>query len=247
MNVSILFIAGVSFAATLLSSMSGGGSSMVTVPTWLFLGFPLPVAMATTMLSGTAWTLIAARNYLLGHKIDRRLLFGLIGFGLVGAYTATRVIITQDAKILKQVIGYLILGLVALVYIRRDFGLVSAEPRLSKIWTSLAGLPLGFYEAFFGSGNGLFTATYLSTARGFDLLQALGYYYIMAFVWCSFASLLYISGGYWNLSLMLPAVVGSVLGAQLGSRIGRRRGATFVKRIFIAIGGILGLKLALGF
>jgi uncharacterized membrane protein YfcA len=38
-----------------------------------------------------------------------------------------------------------------------------------------------------------------------------------------------------------------VAGAILGSKIGKRHGAQFVKRIFLAIGTILGAKLAIGF
>ncbi|MDQ5968211.1 MAG: hypothetical protein QG625_4368, partial [Cyanobacteriota bacterium erpe_2018_sw_39hr_WHONDRS-SW48-000098_B_bin.30] len=35
-------IAIISFLATLIGSMSGGGSSLIATPLWLMLGFPLP-------------------------------------------------------------------------------------------------------------------------------------------------------------------------------------------------------------
>ncbi|MBK9772520.1 MAG: sulfite exporter TauE/SafE family protein [Candidatus Obscuribacter sp.] len=108
-------------------------------------------------------------------------------------------------------------------------------------------MPLGFYESFFGSGNGFFTSAVLTTARGFVLLEALGYYYTIACVWCVFASSIYVASGHYDLKLILPAICGSVLGASVGSRLGKKHGSKFVKNIFMAIGGLLGLKLLLGF
>lgn len=87
----------------------------------------------------------------------------------------------------------------------------------------------------------------LACARGFQLLRALGYYYVMAFVWCVFSATIYISGGNWDLKLMIPAAMGSVCGASLGSHIGTRKGAKFVRSVFICAGAILGLKPLLGF
>jgi uncharacterized membrane protein YfcA len=243
--VSIILI--VSFAATLMSSMSGGGSSMITVPTWLMLGYPLPLAMATVSVSGATWTLFAAKTYLQGQNIDRKLLAGLIAFGLLGAFCGTQVVMYGNPKLLQRIVGWIILALVAYAFVRKDFGTKTGPAKVSVPITSIAGLPLGFYDAFFGSGNGYFVAAVLSSARGFDLLQALGYYYVLAFAWCTFAASIYIHGGNWNLWLMIPAVLGSVAGAILGSKIGKRHGAQFVKRIFLAIGTILGAKLAIGF
>lgn len=243
----MILIAVVAFAATLLSSMSGGGSSMLVTPVWLMLGFPLPVAIASNTVNGSLWTLIAARNYLRGHTLDWRLVGGISALGLAGAWVGTQVIVHCDPHSMQRVIGAIILSLVAFTFFRKDFGLHETSPRLNRLVTSLAGLPLGFYEAFFGSGNGIFTSAVLTSARGFKLLQALGYYYLLAFLWCVFAACVYISAGNWNLTLMIPAAIGSLIGASVGSHIGARRGAAFVKTFFTGMGGILGLKLLLGF
>lgn len=130
---------------------------------------------------------------------------------------------------------------------RKNFGLDESEPRLTRFLTSLAALPLGFYEAFFGSGNGIFTAAVLTTARGFTLPRSLGYYYAISFTWCLLAAAVYIRAGNLKLALVIPAAIGSLCGAWLGSHIGAQKGAAFVKSLFIALGTILGLKLLLAF
>lgn len=242
-----LIIMFVAFGATLLSSMAGGGSNMIVTPVWLMLGFPLPVAMATNTACGSIWTLVAARNYLRGHQVDWPLVGGLVGFGLAGAFIGAQIIMHCNPKAVQRFIGLIIMTLALYAFFKKDFGLESAPPKISRTLTSLTGFPLGFYEAFFGSGNGIFVSAILTKARGFVLLQALGYSYVLAFVWCLFAAAIYISGGHWNLSLMVPAAVGSFCGGTCGSHIGAKRGSKFVKALFVTIGSVLGLRLLLGY
>jgi uncharacterized membrane protein YfcA len=236
----------VAFLASLLSSMSGAGSAMLTTPTWLALGFPLPVAIASNQLNGAAWTLLAARNYLKGRNIDWPLLRAMILWGLAGAYLGTTLVRRLDPHLLQRSIGLIILGLVILVALNPALGRTESPPRLSKGTTACCALPLGIYESFFGSGNGLFTSLLLTKARGMPLLTALGSYYVIAFFWNSFAVALYCSAGLADARLMVPSTAGSVFGAYLGSRVGRNKGHTLVRVLFLVLGGTLGLKLACG-
>jgi len=244
MQPFIIFSA--AFLASLLSSMSGAGSAMLTTPVWLFLGFPLPVAIASNQLNGAAWTLLAARNYLKGQQIDWPLLRGMILWGLAGAYLGTTIVRGFDPALLQRIIGVIILTLVFLVARNPALGRTPGTPRISSAATGVCALPLGIYESFFGSGNGLFTSLLLTKARGMPLLTALGSYYVIAFFWNSFAVCLYLSAGLADARLMLPSTAGSVLGAYLGSRIGRSKGHALVRALFLVLGGTLGLKLACG-
>jgi len=237
----------ISFLATLTSSMSGGGSSMIVTPVYLMLGYPLPVCIATNSVGGACWTLIASRNYLRGHEVDWKLIRGMVLCGLVGAFFGTRVILFCDPSRVRSVIGGCILAIVLYTVFKRNFGLEAKPPTASRFMTSLMAFPLGFYEAFFGSGNGFFTSAILTKTRGFILTEALGYYYFMSFSWCVFAAILYLVSGKWDLSLIVPSIAGAMCGASLGSRIGARKGSRFVKGLFVAIGSLLGAKLLFGF
>jgi uncharacterized membrane protein YfcA len=244
--MQFLIIFSVAFLASLLSSMSGAGAAMLTTPVWLSLGFPLPVAIASNQMNGAAWTLIAARNYLKGRLLDRVLIRNMVCFGLAGAYAGTVIVRSADAQLLQRAIGCIIIGLVVTVALNPALGSAKSEPRLTRTLTGILAFPLGVYESFFGSGNGLFTSLLLTKARGLTLLAALGYYYVIAFTWNCFAVSIYIAAGLGDSRLMLPSTTGSMLGAWFGSRIGRRKGYGLVRWMFLAIGGALGVKLALG-
>ena len=244
--MEFVIIVTVAFFASLLSSMSGAGAAMLTTPVWLALGFPLPVAIASNQLNGAAWTPIAARNYLKGREVDWALVRIMILFGLAGAFAGTVIVRVGDARVLQRAIGAIILALVAVVAFNPALGRTEGEPLLSRPATGLAAFPLGVYESFFGSGNGLFTSMLLAKGRGQTLVTSLGCYYLIAFFWNCFAVAIYSAAGLADLRLMLPSTLGSVFGAYLGSRLGRRKGHGCVRGLFIVLGGALGLKLALG-
>lgn len=237
----------ISLFATFLSAMSGSGSAMICIPAWTLLGYPLPVALAASQVNGALWTPIAARNYLRDVALDWPLIAGLLVCGLVGVHFGTQLILNIDPEVLKRAAGLLILLLVGFTFVKKDFLAQSRDPSFNRLFTSALATPLGFYESVFGSGNGIFMAAMLAKARGFNLVTSLGYYYLVAFVWCLMAAILYIKAGSAEINLMLPSALGGILGAYLGSSIGRQKGSSFAKIPFLVMGSILGLKLLLGY
>lgn len=173
-------------------------------------------------------------------------LFSLVG--LVGVYLGILVVLNTNQRIMELVIGILIIALVIYTYFKKDIGL-SEHKIYSKIRQSIAyifALILGFYESIFGSGNGIMFSMVAFYTKGFDFVDALGYYFSVAFPWVVFAGILLISKGYFSLSIMIPALVGSIIGRYFGSKFARYKGNRFIKIMFIIIGGILGLKLVFG-
>lgn len=237
----------IAFAATALASLSGGSASALTVPAWLAMGVPLPTAVGTEKVAAALWTLVAGRNYLRRRVVDWPLLGGMLGLGLVGAWFGPALTIGLDPEALKRVIGGLILGLAGVVLVRPRLGAERGEPRVARGAVAAAALPLGVYEGMLGTGSGIVASVLFCWGRGFHLIAALGHYSVMAFAWCTLAAGVYIGHGYYDLSLMVPAALGSCAGGYLGSRIAVRRGAGFVRGVFVLAGSALGLKLLLGF
>ncbi len=241
-----LIVVAIAFSATLLGSLSGGSSSLLTTPAWIALGFPLPVAVAADKVAGTFWTVVGARNYLRGRPVDRILLSGMIGLGVLGAIAGATFATSVDPVRLKRLVGGVIVLVVVSIAIRPRMGATTGSPRLGRPVVIAAALPLGFYEGILGSGNTIAATMLLTVGRGFDLLGALGHYYAMASAWCAVAALSYWHAGYFNPALALPAAAGAVAGGYIGSRLAARFGSGVVRSIFIVAGLVLGGKLLLG-
>lgn len=236
----------IAFGATLVASMSGGSASLITTPAWLFLGVPLPVAIGSDKVAGAFWTLPAARNYLRGRRPDWRLLAPMGALGLAGAFLGTRVAVGVDPRVLRPVVGAMLLGLVAVAAFARPVGAEECPPRVGRGPVALLGVPLGFYEGLLGSGNSVITSLALCGTRGFGLLRALGHYYVLAFAWCAFAAAVYVRGGWFDARLAVPSVLGSVAGGYAGSALGARAGQRIVRVLFLATSGVFALRLLLG-
>ena len=239
----------ISVLGTIISSMSGGGASIITIPVFLSLGISFPMAMAMHLLSCAFWVLPSARNYLKGRHVDWLFLILFAGLGLIGVSFGVKLITSVNERILRTVAGIMILLVVSLVYFKKELGLEEnkSSSKLKERLIYLFSVPMGFYESAFGSGNGAAFSFISLHMKGLDFMKALGYYYAISFPWTVFAAIGLISKGYFDASYMVPAVAGSLIGGYAGSKYGRRKGNAFIKTVFVVVGGLLGLKLLLQF
>lgn len=241
----IVFLA--SLVATFLSVISGGGTSTISLPIFLWLGMSLPLAIATNKVNAIFFTPISARNYLKGRKIDWKFLILFATIGLFGVYLGVKVIINIDQILLKQIIGLVIIAFVIFTYFKKELGLKEKpeQNKFKKIINYPIALLMGFYEGIIGSGNGIAFAVLTFYTRGFDFISALGHYFAISTFWVTLAAVLYIQQGYFDFSIMASSILGAIIGSYLGSKYARYKGNKFIKIAFVVIGGILGMKLAL--
>ena len=247
LDIVMVFI--VSFVATALSSMSGGGASVITIPALLLMGVSFPLATAAQKVSSTFWVLPAAYNYLKDRKVDWRFIFLFSGIGLLGVYAGVSLVVLANPRVMQIIIGILILVLVTYTFFKKDIGITDGKifSKLRQRFSYVFALILGFYEGIFGAGNGIMFAIVTLKTKGFDFIDALGYYFAVAFSWVFFAAVILISKGYFSWSIMIPTVIGSVIGGYVGSRYAKYKGNKFIKIMFVVVGGILGIKLLVGF
>ncbi len=243
----ILFLTSV--IATSLSSMSGGGASVIAVPVMMWMGISFPLAMSVQKFSSIFWVLPASRNYLKDRVVNWNFLILFSALGLIGVYLGVITVVAVDKRTLELCIGILILLLVLYTLIRKNIGLQEERKPSKKhrFISYIFGPILGFYESVFGSGNGIMFAIVTFKTRGFDFINALGYYYSVAFPWEILAAGLYIYKGYFSWAVMVPCVIGSIIGGYIGSRYAKYKGNKFIKIMFVVVGTVLGIKLLIGF
>ena len=237
-----------SIIATFLSAMSGGGASIITLPVFLWTGMSLPLAIAVNKISAVFWTPVSAYNYLKDKKIDWRFLFAFTLVGLTGAYAGVQFVLSINEETIKPIIGIIIFGFVIYTYFKKDLGLKERNEKsvIKNIITYPFAILMGVYESIIGSGNGIAFAVLTFHTKGFDFIDALGYYFAIAFFWVSFATFLYAQEGFFDLEIMLAAILGSIIGSYAGSKYAKFKGNKFIKVVFIVIGAVLGVKLMLG-
>ncbi|MDB4978543.1 MAG: hypothetical protein JWM56_729 [Candidatus Peribacteria bacterium] len=243
LTIIIVFIT--TFVGTLFSSMAGGGSSVLILPIFLSLGLSFPQASVIMKVGGVFGAPPAAYNYLKNRSIDWKFLLLFTGIGLFGAYLGVLAITEINERLLKVFVGILILLVVAYISFQKELGL--KEKLTISIKHRIAAYPfallLGFYESILGSANGILFAIVSMKTRGFDFIDALGHYYIIAFFWTLFAAVLLFKYGIHDIPLMVSGIVGSIAGNYIGSAFAKGKGNKFIKTMFAIVGMVLGLKL----
>ena len=225
--------------------MSGGGSSIIAIPMYMMLGIPFPAARIIQMVNGAFWTPVAAWNFLRGRKLEIGFVAIFTILGLLGMYAGIMAIVLVPDRTLKILVGCLLFMAVLLVYFRGSLGITkhTEHSRFKRLLGYPFSLILGFYEAILGSGNGIFLSIVTCETRGYDMIDALGAYFVIGFFWDVFGLIFLYQWGHVNPIHLIPAVSGAMLGSYIGSRYARSRGNAFIKNLFVAIGMILALKM----
>jgi len=234
-----------SFIATLLSSMSGVGVGIIAVPIFLWLGLSFPAIEAMGNINSVFWVIPASWNYLRGKEKNWVLILLFSFIGLVGAYGGALVVMHTPEKLVNILVGLLILLVIGIFTLRPSMGVQKTGPTslLRRGVAYLFSPILGFYEVFFGVGNGLLFSLLMIETRGFDLVTALGHYYAISFLWALIGGFLLLHSGFGEIPLVVASVIGTVVGGYVGSRYARNMGNRFIRRMVITIGILFALRL----
>ena len=233
----------IGFISAFVSSMSGAGAALFATPLFLSCGVSLPTILACNQLCAALWTPIASRNYTLGEVLDRRLVVGVAGVGVIGVWFGYKLAMILPPERFKPIIGALILLVVVAVWLRPSRGSERSSRIRYRAISIAFGFPLGAYQAFLGGGNTLFSSLMFGRTRGFDFKRALAHAYAVAFVWCSVSAMLFWIEGWMRWDVVAPAAIGSMAGASLGSRYGRALSHAALRRVFLIVGAFLGARL----
>lgn len=153
--MTILWLALLTFVASLLGTLAGFGSSTIMIPI-VAMFFPLPVTLlfvAVVHFFNDLWEII-----LFKHKVDRKLLLSFAIPGVITSVIGARLVLNIDTSILSQILGVFLVGYVVFIHLDPKFKVPE------KIITATSGGGIsGIVAGIFGiSGpiQGLLLSTY---------------------------------------------------------------------------------------
>lgn len=240
-HFALLFVAGL--AAGTVDAVAGGGG-LITLPTLLGLGMPVPLALGTNKLGSVFGTASATWSYSRRGVMDvRECLPGaaVTAIGALGGAFAVRLL---DAAILARLIPWLLAAIVVYMVFKPQLGETDRHHRMERpAFYALFGLTLGFYDGFFGPGAGSFWTIAFVMVLGHNFVKAAAHTKVMNLASNAAALAMFAWGGK---VLLLPGLAlgaGNLIGARLGAHLAMTRGARFVRPIFLVMAGLTVLKL----
>lgn len=216
----------------------------MVVPIFLAAGFPPHLALGTNMLQSSAGTLAAAYTFIRHRQVDLRDARVGVAYTLVGAVGGVVAVERLDPTVLKDLLPFVLAGIVLYTVCYPRVGVVDAPARLSRHgFYLLAGLGLGFFDGCIGAGAGALWASAFVVGRGINLAKATGYAKLMNMTSNITALTLFLGYGSVWLAAGLAMALGQLVGGVLGAHLVMNRGARVVRPLYLTVVVLLLLKL----
>jgi len=239
---------GAAFLAGAINSVAGGGT-LVSFPALIWLGLPSTIANATSTVAiwpGSLGGMLGFRENLRG--MERRM-YALIAPSLVGGIAGAILLRLTPTSVFDRLVPLLILFATCL-FMAQDAvqRILKIGPRSSE--GSLAGalafqLVVGLYGGYFGAGLGIMMLAALSIIGLTDIHQMNGLKNLLALCINGVAALYFVWKGmvYWPDVIVMA--IGAIAGGVGGAGIAKRLGRVAVRRVVIAVGLVMAVKLML--
>lgn len=224
----------ITFLASIMSGMSGGGGGFIIIPYYLFIGLPPANALATAKLGGVGTSVGALTAFRGKGLVHKGLVYKLLAITLVCALIAVWLIPKIDPGIFQKAIGIALIVLTPTLFINKAAFQPGARSGRMLGLGFVAYTVFSFLQSVVGTGMGSILVLILMFLFGLSALEASATkrvaqfsQAIIIFVLLAFQGFVYWAHG-------IAGLAGSIIGSHIGTHIAIKKGAQFVK-IVLAI------------
>ena len=224
---------------------SVGGSGLVVTPVLMSLGVPAPSAVAAKRFANLGLSSFSLAKFHREGKVIWRIGLPLVGVAMAAAYITANIVLTLDEGILQRIIGAIILGVLGFMIVNRKFGLEEKAKNMRKRHKVLGGVFyfLAVMTANFSGGGGILTSYVLIFFFGLTFIYAAGTRKVAGIMSTITSVLVYVTAGVIPYEIAIPMLATGAAGGWLGSHYAIRKGDEWVRRVFMILITVLGLKL----
>ena len=241
--VPLLLIAGI------LDGIAGGGG-IIALPAYLLTGMPAQNAYACNKIQSGLGTSCSCARFIKDKYIDFKTVLIALPFTVCASLTATEIIQSIDADVIKIVIICCMPIPVGLMFLRRRLssGSVISQTLNARVvlFAMLAGAILGAYDGFFGPGGGTIAIMLFSMLLHYDLRVGNGNGKFIIVVSNLTATITYIIGGYMIWHVAIPCALANMVGSYIGASLAVKKGEKLVFPAMITVIVLVVVQTVLG-
>jgi uncharacterized membrane protein YfcA len=226
-------------------SVVTGSTSVITVPVMFQFGIDARMAVATNMFALTFMSLGGTLPFLRTNVLNRRRLPLLIVLTLFGSAIGALLLLVIPSKVVPLIVSTAIIGVAVFSMAYRRSGVdpfpLSPNRKLEVVGYLLTFL-LGIYGGLFSGGYvTILTAIFVATFR-MTFIEAIATTKLINIFSSGIATLIFMERGLvdYRLGVILGATM--FVGALLGARYACCLGNLWLRRIYLTVVWLLGLK-----
>lgn len=246
---TLAWLIGAALLAGWVDAVVGGGG-IIQLPALLVglpSGVPVATVSGTNKLSSVAGTATATVSYLRSVRVRWQAAVPLVMAAWAGSSTGAHLVRHVPRKWFTPVVLVVLVGIGIYTLRRPELGLQHSprRPGIGSIALLCAiGLVIGLWDGLVGPGTGSFLIIALVALLGYGFLQASALAKIANLATNLGALVVFLGSGHILWMPGLPMAAANLTGGLLGSRTAIKHGSAFVRRVFLVVIVVLGVRLA---
>ena len=240
----VLLCAGAFFAGLVDAMVGGGGLVQVPLLFTVFPGTAPATLFGTNKAVSIVGTSLAARRYLGRVDMDWRVLWCAALSAFIASFAGAATVGWFPPQLLRPLVIALLLAVLVYTLKKKDFGVVSDDARESRpVLALVLGAAIGFYDGFFGPGTGSFLIFLFVRCYGWNFLRASAAAKVVNVSTNLAALAWFVPSGAIMVHVAGVMALANLSGAWVGAHLAMKNGALFVRRVFMAVVGLLVARL----
>ncbi len=234
------------FLAGFIDAAAGGGG-LISLPAYLFVGFPAHTAIGCNKFSAACGTTFSAARFFKNGAVEWKIGCTAAVFAFIASFIGTKIALFINQELLKTVLVIILPVVAVFLLFKRNLGNENASETLPKkrayLLAVYIGACVGFYDGLIGPGAGTVAIIGFSAWMKYDLKIASGNAKILNLA-SNYASLVAVMmGGKVLYAIAVPAALCGILGNYIGSGLAIKKGAAFIRPLMVAVITLLFVKL----
>ena len=218
-------------AAAIGATVGGGG--VLSVPFLMFVGLPPHVAIATNRFGSVGVSVGALAKFAREQKIVWKYVVPLSLIAVMGGYIGARILLTVDEKLLSRLIGFILLALLPILFLRRELGVSRTHvTRLKEILGYAIYFLISLWGGFFAAGSGIFNRYAWTHFFGMTMTEVAATGKIPWLLTSLVVLVTFIRAGVVHYPYGITLFAGMLAGGYAGAHIAVKKGDFWVKRAF---------------
>lgn len=231
--VPYIIFAIVGLLSGLISGIGGGGGTLLSIPTLIFLGLPPQVAVATAKMGGIGDDLGGLKVFARSGHVRKDIIKVMIPIAIVIGIMTPLVFTAVSSKEFQIALSVFMLLMLPTLFIKKK----NIKPRTRK--HRLAGFSLYslvlFLQGIFSGGVGSLAVYVLTLLFGTSKIETMATRRAVVAVMSPIAVIALFIGGFVDVGFGLAGIFTAFIGAQIGAKITLKRGETFVAIVMAVV------------